>query len=85
MLVKFLQARGGALFFGGPELFGGGTMEKWQPESLLMRREREKTWAWICCGWIHGKYMRFLGLNGPDPFDLINGSDPTAFKLIRWL
>jgi len=36
-----LQARGGAPFFGGPELFGGGTMEKWQPESLLMRRERE--------------------------------------------
>ena len=49
---------------------------------ITIDEEREKTWAWIWCGWIHGKYMRFLGLNGPDPFDLINGSDLTAFKLI---
>lgn len=49
---------------------------------VTIDEEGEKTWAWIFCGWIHGKYMRLLGLNGPDPFDLINGSDPTAFKLI---
>ena len=93
LLVEFLQARGGAPFFGGPEVFGGGTMEKWQPESLLMRRERRHGLGFAVAGsmvsiwdsldWTAQIRLIWSMVQIQLPLNWSDGSDLLGYDLVR--